>query len=188
MSTILRTGLAADRRRNFFDSRAVLDLLGPAEARALSRGGAFVRQRARTSIRQRQKASRPGFPPSSHSGRLRGSSDVQGAKGIQFEYDERSHSVVIGPVLLNQVHYLGDGKPYQGTVPHVLEFGGKIGIREILFRGRWVRANLRRQTKEANLLTRIRWVRIDKRPFMGPALEYELPRLPQSFQGMLKTS
>lgn len=188
MSTILRTGLGSDRRRSFFDTKKVLDALGPAEARALSQGGAYVRQRAMTSIRQRKKASRPGFPPSSHSGRLRGSSGVQGPKGIQFEYNERSHSVVIGPVLLHQVNYLGDGQPYQGTVPHVLEFGGKIGLREVQIHGRWMRANLRRQTKEADLLTRIRWVRIDKRPFMGPALEYELPRLPQSFQGMLKTS
>ena len=57
----------------------------------LSRFGAFVRQRARHSIRKRKAISAPGSPPSSHVGTLR---DL-----ILFAFDAIRRSVVIGPVL-----------------------------------------------------------------------------------------
>lgn len=53
---------------NFFDRKAVLAAVDKATLRVLSKFGAFVRRRAKSSIRKRKKASPPGQPPSSHSG------------------------------------------------------------------------------------------------------------------------
>lgn len=59
--------------------------------RALSKFGAFVRTRAKSSIRKRKKISQPGQPPSSHTGKLK--------KLIFFGYDREKKSVVVGPLL-----------------------------------------------------------------------------------------
>ena len=90
----------------FFDTAAVLRATTAAERKVLSRMGAFVRQRARSSLRKRKAVSPPGSPPSSHEGSLR--------KYLFFSYEPRSRSVVVGPAKLN--------KP--GSVPHLLEHGG----------------------------------------------------------------
>lgn len=92
---------------SFFDRKAVMDAVDPATRRALSRFGAFVRQRARTSIRPRREVSRPGSPPSSHVGTLR--------RLIFFAFDRESQSVVIGPTLFRP----------DSRVPGLLEYGGE---------------------------------------------------------------
>ncbi len=74
--------------------------------KGLSKFGAYVRQRARTSIRNRKVPSAPDSPPSSHTGDLR--------NWILFAYDDSTRSVVIGPAKLN--------KP--GEAPALLEIGG----------------------------------------------------------------
>lgn len=94
---------------NFFDRDKVQKAVDAGTKRVLSKFGAFVRQRARTSIRKRKKPSAPGSPPSSHVGLLR--------KGILFSYNPDTKSVVIGPALLNG----SNGSP---TVPELLEYGG----------------------------------------------------------------
>jgi hypothetical protein len=96
-----------EAKRLFFDRAGVMAAMTAAERRALSRFGAFVRQRARTSIRPRRGTSRPGQPPFSHTGLLR--------QGILFAFDPVRRSVVIGPVRLNQM---------QGDAPRLLEIGG----------------------------------------------------------------
>lgn len=95
----------ADIKKFFFDRERVLKAVSRARRRALSRAGAFVRTRARTSIRKRRGTSKPGRPPYSHEGSLR--------KGILFGYDPQRESVVVGPV------------GFKGsTAPTALEFGG----------------------------------------------------------------
>lgn len=89
----------------FFDRAAVQMLLTKAELRFLSKGGAFVRQRAKTSIRKRRGISRPGEPPSSHNGDLR--------NNIWFALDSSRRSAVIGPVGFKN-----------SNAPEVLEHGG----------------------------------------------------------------
>lgn len=74
----------------FFDRAKVLDAADRATQKVLSRFGAFVRARARSSIRKRKRISDPGSPPSSHVGTLRDS--------IFFAFDPARRSVVIGPV------------------------------------------------------------------------------------------
>lgn len=89
----------------FFDSAAVLKRLDTAKRKGLSKMGAFVRQRARSSIRSRRAVSTPGSPPSSHEGSLK--------RLLFFAYDTATDSVVIGPVPFRR-----------GTAPGLLEHGG----------------------------------------------------------------
>lgn len=96
-----------EAKEGFLDRQKVTAIVGRESVKALSRFGAFVRTRARTSIRKRKKPSEPGQPPSSHVGLLK--------KGILFSYDKARQSVVIGPVKLN--------KP--GEAPELLEYGGE---------------------------------------------------------------
>ncbi len=80
--------------------------------RVLSRFGAFVRTRARTSIRKKKGTSPPGSPPHSHVGLLR--------KFILFAYDPQRKSVVIGPTLTKE----------SSPAPRLLEHGGDAVIED----------------------------------------------------------
>lgn len=91
---------------NFFDSQRVLRGMALARRKALSKAGAFVRTRARSSIRRRRAISPPGRPPSGHVGTYR--------QLIFFAYDQASDSVVVGPTLFRP----------NSDVPRLLEHGG----------------------------------------------------------------
>lgn len=93
----------------FFDRPRVQRAVDWGKRQALSKAGAFIRRRARSSIRKRKRSSRPGEPPSSHTGLLR--------RFILFGYDRRRDSVVVGPVGFRQ-----------STAPSVLEFGGRSAV------------------------------------------------------------
>lgn len=94
-------------KRGFFDRAIVQQAVDRAQRKVLSKFGAFVRQRARTSIRKRKGTSSPGGPPFSHVGLLR--------KFILFAYDPARQSVVIGPTLLRE----------GSQAPKLLEHGGE---------------------------------------------------------------
>jgi hypothetical protein len=96
---------------NFFDREKVKRSVDAGTRRVLSKFGAFVRQRARTSIRSRKGTSPPGSPPYSHVGLLR--------KFILFAYDPARKSVVIGPTLIRE----------GSQAPRLLEHGG-MGVIE----------------------------------------------------------
>lgn len=96
-------------KRGFFDRPAVVSAADRATRRTLSKFGAFVRRRAKSSIRKRRKPSDPGKPPSSHTGLLK--------KFILFAYEPSRRSVVIGPTLLRETAV---------PVPALLEYGGEI--------------------------------------------------------------
>ena len=93
----------------FFDQPKVTRAVDRAKRRVLSKAGAFIRTRARTSIRKRKRTSRPGDPPSSHAGHLR--------RMILFGYDRQRESVVVGPVGFRR-----------STAPNVLEVGGRTVV------------------------------------------------------------
>lgn len=146
----------------------------------LSRAGAFIRQRAKSSIRKRKGVSAPGSPPSSHTGILR--------RFIFFGYDPTADSVVVGPAKTNQVFFSRNRKPVRGTVPEVLEYGGSITIFEVFKNGKWRRADLRSRRRLSGLKTRYRTVRIKPRPYMRPALQAELPQLPALWRNSVRSS
>jgi len=99
-------------KRGFFDRERVKRSVDAATRRVLSKFGAFVRQRAKTSIRKRKGISPPMHPPYSHVGLLR--------QFIFFAYDEERKSVVIGPTLLRS----------GSEVPRLLEYGGETTIKK----------------------------------------------------------
>ncbi|MFW5679524.1 MAG: hypothetical protein ACOCYE_02070 [Pseudomonadota bacterium] len=110
----MEIGFNIDRKARglFFDRRQVIDAADRATRRVLSRFGAFVRTRSRSSIRRRRGSAPPGQPPRAHSGEI---------KQILFRYEPADQGVVIGPVRLNSAPTPG-GK----TVPELLEFGGRV--------------------------------------------------------------
>lgn len=99
----------------FFTSDKVKNLVDPAIRKALSKFGAFVRTRARTSIKKRKGTSQFGSPPFSHTGTLK--------KFIFFSFDPAAKSVVIGPTLAGS----------ESGAPEALEFGeGVVGARPFM--------------------------------------------------------
>ncbi len=169
----------------FFDRGKLERAADRGNARALSKAGAFIRTRARSSLRSRKRISEPGQPPSSHSGVLK--------RFVLFARDESGQSVVIGPAKTNQVFFDKDRKPVRGTVPQVLEFGGQITIFEVFKNGRWQRADLRSRRGALDKMrqlqrtaqTRYRMATLKPRPFMGPALEEEREHLPEAWAGVI---
>jgi hypothetical protein len=139
--------ITAKTKNFFFDRAAVRSMMDAKTAKALSRAGAFIRQRARTSIRSRKKISEPGQPPSSHVGELK--------RRIWFAYEPATQSVVIGPMRFKQ-----------GEAPGLLEFGGQ--------------ATRQRRNGEKYVAT------YRPRPYMGPAMEKELPNLPSHWAKSVK--
>jgi hypothetical protein len=93
-------------KQGFFDRAKVKNAVDAGTRKVLSRFGAFVRQRARTSIKKRKGTSPPGSPPYSHTGLLR--------KFILFAFDPQSKSVVIGPTMIRE----------GSQAPRLLEHGG----------------------------------------------------------------
>ena len=140
-------------KKMFFDRKAVRRRVDKAARRVLSRFGAFVRTTARHSIRKRKRVSRPGEPPSSHTGSLR--------RLIFFGYDPGRKSVVIGPVPLRSA----SGR----DVPETLEYSGRATI---------IGGPRRKRRK--------RRVKIAARPFMGPAMAKEKPKLSAMWAGSIR--
>lgn len=125
---------------SFFDATPVLKAMDRAEQKALSRFGAFVRQRWRTSLRYQEGPSQPGQPPSAHRSTLRTKTNRKtGQKSRQaisperefvfFAYDPATKSVIVGPAKTNQ-------KPRRGMggllVTEAIEYGGSETITERL--------------------------------------------------------
>lgn len=100
-------------RGAFFDSDAVLKAVSKARRRVLSKCGAFVRRRAKSSIRKRKRSAAPGQPPSSHSGELK--------ELLFFAFDAATRSVVVGPVPFGGSKSAGDKR-----APELLERGGPV--------------------------------------------------------------
>jgi hypothetical protein len=188
----------------FFDRPQVIAAVGRASAKALSKAGAYIQRRAKSSIRKRKRASRPGEPPSSHVGTLR--------DRIYFSFDPPTRSVVVGPTPIGTV----------GVVPPTLEFGGTVpqrknprrrvrvlgGAGEIRLDGPPSRTTKRNrdgkvvtyaklltmgQVQRANELNAelygpefIPETQIEARPYMGPALAQEMPNLPALWAGSVR--
>ena len=72
----------------FFDRRLVQNRMSKANRKALSKAGAFIRRRARSSLRRRKRVSAPGQPPSVHS-----TDGVATLKNILFAYEPNLESV-----------------------------------------------------------------------------------------------
>lgn len=122
-------GVEFKQKKFFFDRKFVASEIGAANAKALSRHGAFVQRRARSSLRRRKRVSLPGEPPSVHTDH-----PVASLKNIWFAYDPARQSVVIGPLRLNlhSAIWGPEGRTLTtGAVPGLLEHGGRFGQRQM---------------------------------------------------------
>lgn len=157
----------------FFNSPKVIASVDVATRQALSKMGAFVRTRARSSIRKRRKSAPPGKPPSDHGGPLK--------RMLFFVFDPSTHSVVVGPIVF------GANKRQQvPRAPRTLEVGATVtrlverpaaaatrkakparaaAYRRLLREGRIVKPPVVVKTEPA---------RYEARPFMKPALLAEV--------------
>lgn len=176
-------------RESFFDRPKVISALKRAKRRALSKAGAFVRKRARSSLRRRKRASAPGSPPSAHA-----SSSHPSLKTILFAFQPASESTIVGPVQLNQVNFTVES--VTSTVPGLHERGETAIIREYRYEPidgsgdptEWRRVPGNRKARDREgfrLANRRRTARYSKRPFMRPALEAEAPNFPELFRNSI---
>lgn len=169
-------------KSSFFDRQAVIDAVGPVVAKALSKAGAFVRRRARSSLRKRKAASTPGSPPSVHT-----NDQYATLRNIHFQFSRERMSVVIGPIKLNN---------RTGLVPGLMEHGGTVSLndkargvmarrlireRDESRRGRRTKSRRKFALVEKNTIPSV--IRYELRPFMGPALRAESPKFPTLFAG-----
>lgn len=171
-------------QRQFFDRGKVLREMDRATARSLSKAGAFVSQRARTSIRRPRQAGVSDLTPEQRAayemrvklaarlGRPRPKRPLASSRpgepprtptgilrrSILFVYDRSSRSVVIGPYDLNR----GTG------APRTLEYGGTATI---------TLGGQRRQ------------IEVAARPYMRPALAAEVAAgtIPEAFRDSMRS-
>ncbi|HPD31726.1 MAG TPA: hypothetical protein PLV57_20520 [Phycisphaerae bacterium] len=131
----------------------------PMVARAVNKAKRGVLSRAGAFIRQAARTSIRKRQGTSSPGSPPYSHTGLLRRFILFGYDRGTDSVVVGPVRLN--------KP--GEAPRVLELGGTTVIEQRV-RGRRVRAR----------------ARIQRRPYMGPAMEKELPKFPALWRNSIR--
>lgn len=153
--------------RVFFDKPAVLGAVDKATRQVLSRFGAFVRRTARQSIRKRKGISKPGHPPSSHTGLLK--------QFIFFAYEPSRRSVIIGPEKLT-------GRVGQTALP-ALEYGGESTTWDMVSRREHVND---RGVYRVHRGKQYRQIRIQARPYMGPAFAKEKPKMPQMWRDSIR--
>ena len=109
-------------------------------------------------LRPLRKSSRPGEAPAAPR-----SSPLN--KLTFFSYDPRSDSVVVGPVGFRN-----------STAPNTLEFGGRATVTR----------RRRRPRNDGKRVIESRRVRIEARPYMGPALKKELPGIPRAWSNSVR--
>ena len=97
-------------KQGFFDRAKVKNAVDAGTRRVLSRFGAFVRTRAKTSIRKKKGTSPPGSPPHSHTGLFQ--------KFFLFTYDPQRKSVVLGLPLMG----------VESQAPRLLEHGEAVSL------------------------------------------------------------
>lgn len=175
----------------FFNSPAVMARVDAARRKALSRGGAFVRTRAKSLIRYRKKPSAAGSPPSAHraDGFTRWRVDRNTGAAVRrpvsplkelvwFAYDPVRDTVVVGPAVFRAAS--NRTRPAAGTVPGLVEGGGTAVRRDPP--GRRTLVGKFGGTFEVKTRGKVRVLAYKPRPFMGPALSLERAALARLFR------
>lgn len=140
-------------------------------ARSVRESLGFIATRAKTKELQRDKKgpSKPNKPPHVHTRKA--------LSVIKYDYSYHDLTGVVGPVLQQRS---GNKTRNQTTVPATLEYGGTYTIQEHWQQfakpneGRWVRTTKGTARSGGKLRKRKRRITIKPRPFMQPALQFEL--------------
>jgi len=190
--------------KTFFDRRAVVLAVGRANAMVLSKAGAFIRRTAKGSIRYSKNPSRPGQPPHAHRSK-KGGKNSPLRELIFFGFDERTASLVVGPtpfrgraVVPRVLELGGTATKHQNPLRRIRRVGDggevRIGGRSSATTkknrfGKMVTYALIRTPAQAERANRLQEelygplmigpTTIAARPYMGPAMKRELPKLPQ---------
>jgi hypothetical protein len=181
------------RAKTSFDAATIKKKVDAASFRSLGHAGGAIRLTARRSIRRRKKPSIPGTPPHTQSGRLKRS----------IRYEATKQDVKIGPVneiggkLWNLHEFGGVAKGRRRLKAHRFSPGefGPIRVKTAGFNASFHRAKLTtwaqanratRLINEENQRRQTQVRRYPKRPFMGPALEINRPRLPKFWADSVK--
>lgn len=159
-------------RNNFFDSEKIIRLVDRGRRKALSKCGAFVRTRAKSSVRYRKQVSAAGSPPSAHRSerftrkkrnRKTGAEKKQPSSPLReliyFAYDPRTETVVVGPEAFR------NAKTPPGMAPAALEKGGES-----------------RKVTSHGLVP----IHVQARPFMRPAEEAERSKFVSQFKEFIR--
>ena len=192
----------------FFDRTAVTGAVDRATRSVLSRFGAYVRRTAKGSIRKAKGPSKPGSPPHSHKGLSAGvhllplqprdplgghrAGTVCAFHGRPVQSGTRRHGADPQPPAAQAGARAGvarsastRARPAKTTK----QVEGRHGTAEVTYAKLFTAA----QVERANQLNEqlygpefIPGVRIEPRPYMGPAFAKETPKLPQMWQDSIK--
>ena len=170
----------------FFDSRKLIDLVTKAKRKVMSGQGAFVRRKAKSSLKRGSKSwgverhSNPGQPPLVDSRR----SDLR--RLIFFVYDPIDEDVVIGPVGISTRGQRMTTNEFGKTTPQRLEEGGAVVMYEEFTRKEgWHKTN-RRSFRKTRLPKRSRRTTVGARPVMKPALTKGTEEWVRKWEGAVK--
>ena len=165
----------------FFSAEKVIAAVDKAVAKALSKYGAYVRQRAKSSLKYSKEASAPGQIPHVHktlsrtkTNKKTGVTKIQPVSPLRefifFGYDASSQTVVIGPTLFHAAKRKATGGH---TVPEIIEKGGSEQAEKVIFLSG-------RRTVKTHSAT------YAPRPFMAPAAAAETPKFLASLKDSVK--
>lgn len=171
----------AASKAGFFNRQAVINAVGRANAKNLSKAGAYIRQTGRFSLRRRKKSSKPGSPPSVHA-----RDQFANLRNIRFSWDMSTGTMVVGSLKLNQVVMLNGSA---SSVPNLMEFGGINAIKEVSRDqgATWAPAD-GRYAKRSWYRYRTRYANYAPRPYMQPALEANLPKFPMLWKNSVRAA
>ena len=195
-------------RELFVDSRKVTDLARKESLGALTRFGGYLRKTARSSLKPRKTSAMPGQPPTvwaaskvgqrqvtvvtktgkTRTRRVGGTNNQVTLKNIQYGIDQSRLSLICGPVGLR--------RPVEGdtTLPQLMEFGGEVTREEYRVGTQWL--SLQQLARFAGrgagvrkgLDSRIRKLHYRPHPYMGPALDKTLEKLPGLWQATVSAA
>lgn len=174
----------------FFDRHKVTDPVERMWRRNLSRFGAFVRQRSKTSIRYSKRPAPAGQPPHAHRTATKAKKNKKtGVVKVQpvsllrefifFGYEASANTVVIGPALLRGTR---SKTTSASTIPELLEHGGEAQIEQDKQVG-WKSVGRERIPITARSTKPARY---SPRPFMRPAADKETPKFMASLKDSVK--
>lgn len=162
----------------FFDSRKLIAAMDRAKRKVMSSQGAFVRRKAKTSLKSRRKASAPGQPPRVH-GR-----DSHLRRLIFFVYDPIEEDVIIGPEAISRKRGFTSNE-FGKTTPQRLEGGGPVILNEVFLRkDGWIKVD-GQFARRWEGRKRSRRTTVAARPFMNPALIRGMQEWVKKWEGAL---
>lgn len=163
----------AQVKDRFFDRQQVVEMIGRANVRKLSRIGAFVSRRAMTDILRRGPSRRKrGRRPSARAGQppyVWSNNSFASLRNILFGLSSDNNSVVIGPRLVPSMKRLMVSSSAQ-TLPELLTKGGTNRVPQWSNDGEVWEMGHSAQAAFHRTVT----AHYNPHPFMGPALDREI--------------